>query len=420
MCMLPLYRIATAAAQPLMPWYLRKRLKRGKEDPARLQERFGYASLPRPEGKLLWLHSASVGEAQSVLPLITRVMDQHPKWNLLVTTGTRTSAQLMLERLPRGVIHQFVPVDTPQAVTRFLEHWRPDAALWVESELWPNLVSQAHKQGVRMALINARMSARSCARWRKFPQSIRALLASFRMVFAQTEQDAAHFKMLGAPNVSFLGNLKYDSPALPVDKNALADIKAQLGNRPFWLAASIHPGEELAVAHVHCQLKQIFPDILSIAVPRHPQKAAMMEQSLHAQGLKTATRSRSETFAAAECYLADTMGELGTFYALGGITFIGGSLVQHGGQNPLEAARFANAIAFGPYMNNFADIQKSLIAENAAAQVTDAEALARIIAKWLNNPQDRSAVANRSLKWLNEQAAVGARLLDALAPLLAE
>ncbi|PWR21309.1 3-deoxy-D-manno-octulosonic acid transferase [Zavarzinia aquatilis] len=374
-----LYRLLTWMATPLVRPLLERRRRRGKEDAARLNERLGLAARARPDGRLIWLHGASVGEAQSVLGLIRRLVEL-PGLSVLLTTGTVTSAGLMAGRLPAGAFHQFVPVDHPAAVRRFLDHWRPDAALWIESELWPNLVLETARRGVAMALVNGRMSEASAKGWRKRPGLIRPLMAAFRFVAAQSAADGERFRALGAADVRLLGNLKFDAPALGADAAALATLAAQAGERPRWLLASSHKGEEAQAGRAHAALKARWPDLLTLIVPRHPERGEDVAAELTEMGLAVARRRAGEPIAAGtDIYVADTIGELGLFYRLSPIAAMGGSLVPHGGQNPLEPARLGCALVTGPHMGNFAEVMDSLRAGHAVAEVADEAALATLI-----------------------------------------
>jgi 3-deoxy-D-manno-octulosonic-acid transferase len=336
---LALYRGLTALATPLIHVYLARRRAQGKEDPARFEERRGRATRPRPSGPLIWLHGASVGEAMSVLTLIERLRGERPALSVMLTTGTVTSAALVAERLPTGAFHQYVPVDRPVWVRRFLDHWRPDLALWVESELWPNLVDEVHRRRVPMVLLNGRMSAGSYRRWRRLPGIIAPLLGRFALCLTQDDDQVAHFAGLGAPVVRCVGNLKCASGPLPVDAAALTALHTAVDDRPLWLAASTHDGEETMAADVHRRLAG-HRRLLTIIVPRHATRGPAIAAALGAQGLRVARRGAGEPLdATTEVYVADTIGELGLFYRLAEIAFVGGSLVPHGGHNPLEPAQ---------------------------------------------------------------------------------
>ncbi|MDE2018146.1 MAG: 3-deoxy-D-manno-octulosonic acid transferase, partial [Hyphomicrobiales bacterium] len=339
---LALYRAGAALAAPLAGAWLDLRARRGKEVPERLGERRGIAAAPRPAGALTWIHAASVGESLAALPLVERLSI---RGRALVTTGTATSAAMMADRLPRGALHQFAPLDAPQFARRFLDHWRPDALLLVESELWPNLLAATAARGAPVAIVNARMSDRAFARWSRRPQVARAVLADVSAVLARGEIDAERFMALGAPRVAAVGNLKWDAPPLPVDGVALARLAGLTAGRTIWLAASTHAGEEEIAGAVHASIAARLPRALTLVVPRHPQRGPEIARALAERGLSVALRSRREAPGAdVDVYVADTMGELGLFYRLAPVVFVGGTLVPRGGQNPLEAARLGAAV----------------------------------------------------------------------------
>ena len=346
-----LYRAATSGLSFLAPALLNWRQKRGKEDALRIGERRGIAGRPRPAGPLIWLHGASVGEAIALLPLIDRLRERGVQ--ILLTTGTVTSAMLMQARLPAGAIHQYVPLDVPSYVRRFLDHWQPAMALLAESELWPNIICETARRNIPVALVNARLSERSAARWKKLPATIRALLSCIDVTLAQSHDDAARLLDLGAPRVLVSGNLKYDAPALPFDPVELTDLKARIGSRPVWVAASTHEGEEEIAMAVHAQAAQCWPELVTLIVPRHPDRGPAIADKANAQGIQAALRSRNAPVpAGGGIYIADSIGELGLFYRAAGIVFVGRSLVRHGGQNPIEPAKLGNALLHGPHVAN--------------------------------------------------------------------
>jgi len=414
-----LYRGLTQISGPLLGWYLNKRLAAGKEHKVRFGERMGQTSHPRPAGKLIWLHGASVGEAVSLLPVIRALREKYGDGSILMTTGTVTSAALMEQRLPTGVIHQFVPVDHPTYVGRFLDHWQPDLAIWAESELWPNLVCETFKRGVPMALINARMSDKSLGTWQKVRGFAGRLLGAFDVCLAQTETDAARFQMLGARQVSCPGNLKYAAGDLPVDETELADLSAELFGRQLWMAASTHAGEEAAMGRVHQQLKKSYPDTLSLIAPRHPERGDAIAVELREQGLVVAQRSRAQDVTCdCDVYLLDTLGELGLFYRLSPIVFMGKSLTPLGGQNPLEPARLNCALLCGPYMTNFAEIMERFQAGDAIGIVRNEGDLAGALKTLFSQDDHCQRLAGRAHQVARAEEAVLERTLDALRPLL--
>ena len=336
-----------------------------------------------------------------------------------MTTGTVTSAKLMSQRLPEGVIHQFVPLDHLSWVRRFLDHWRPDAALWVESELWPNLLSEAQERQIPLALVNARMSPGSFKNWRRLPGGLKSLLSAFELCLAQDDAQAERLRTLGAPKVLSVGNLKYAAEALPCDQRELSGLWEKIGRRPLWLAASTHPGEEEQLAEAHGQLREEHPGLLTLLVPRHAERGDAIAKLLGDRGLYVAQRSRGEEpDGETDVFLADTMGELGLFYRLSEIAFVGGSLVPHGGQNPLEPARLEAAILHGPHMQNFAPIVEALDRAGGAKQVADASELAEALHQLLNDSGQRRRMAEAARAVASAQEDVLERVLDALSPLL--
>jgi len=412
---LTFYRMATTLGGPLIRLYLNQRLKRGKEDPARFDERLGHASQARPTGDLVWLHAASIGESLSILPLIERIQIEHPNWTVLVTTGTVTSAHLMTARLPQGAIHQYVPVDCVSYVRRFLEHWRPDLALWVESEFWPNLVIETRARAVPMVVLNGRMSDGSYAKWQKNRAMIARILAAFPIILAQSDTDGERFRALGAKQVRVPGNLKFASPPLPVDDAMLEHLKMQIGARPVWLAASTHPGEEELCAATHAALHERQPGLLTIIVPRHPERGNDICRNLRERGLKVAQRSAQEDITPdTAIYVADTLGELGVFFRLCSVVFIGKTLAGGGGQNPIEPAQLSCALVFGPDMSNFADVAQGLLACAGARRVQDASALEGTISDLLANPASCTQMTENAEAFARSQAGVLDRVMEDL------
>ena len=422
-----LYRALTAAVAPVVVRYLARRCRRGKEDGERLGERFGAALAARPPGPLVWVHAASVGEASSVLALIERILAERPGIEVLMTTGTVAAARLLQPRLPQRARHQFVPVDLPQAVERFLDHWRPDLAIWVESELWPNLVLATHRRDIPMLLANARLSARSLARWRLVPGLVRPVLGAFALCLAQDEVQAERFRRLGAGPVASVGDLKSAAPPLAADAPALAALRQEIGVRPRWLAASTHAGEEDIAGAAHLHIARDHPGLLTIVAPRHPVRGPGIAEVLRARGLRVARRGAGEAIAEdTDIYLADTLGELGLFFRLSDIAFIGGSLVRKGGHNPFEAAHLDCAVLHGPDMTNCAAMAAALDDGGAALTVGDSASLAGAVSRLLADPAERARRAEAAVRIAaGSSGALDAVLLrlapwlDALAPVRA-
>jgi 3-deoxy-D-manno-octulosonic-acid transferase len=401
----------------MAPQVLARRLYRGKEHPERLAERRGEATLQRPAGPLIWVHGASVGEMLAAVPLIERLRAQN--FAVLVTSGTVTSAALAEQRLPEGTLHQFVPLDAARFVRRFLDHWQPGLALFIESDLWPNLILSCGERKIPMILINGRLSKRSFARWRRLPGTIAALLSRFDLCLAQSADDAERYAQLGAPRVLMTGNLKLDTPPPPVDPAALRRLKDVIGTRPVIAAASTHPGEEATIIAAHKRLQGALPGLLTVIAPRHPARGESIAELAKAGGLTVALRSQStEPSPEVAVYIADTLGELGLIYRIAPIVFMGGSLASHGGQNPIEAVRLGAAVVHGPHVWNFAEIYATLDEAHGAERIDDEAALTARLGAWLKDARARQTVADAAAKTVGRLGGGLKRTLVALDPYL--
>ena len=411
------YRLFSVAARPIAPLALIVRARRGKEHRERLGERCGNAGLGRPPGPLVWIHGASVGELMSVLPLIERIRAREV--NVLVTSGTVTSSDLAAQRLPAGVIHQFAPLDVPAYVRRFFDHWQPDLALFVESDLWPNRIIEASQRRVPMILVNGRLSARSFQRWRYLPAAITELLHRLDLCLARTPADAERLSALGAPRVITSGNLKLDVPAPPYHEGQLAALKQAIGERPVMAATSTHDGEETVIIEAHRRLAPNFPGLLTVIAPRHPERGPAIAERVADAGLTARLRSRRELpDASTDIYIADTLGELGLIYRLAPVVFIGGSLVRHGGQNPIEAAKLGAAIVHGPHVWNFAEVYAALDDEHGAEVVADESRLTGVLGMLLAHPTARERVATNAYNTMKGLGGALERTLSSLEPYL--
>jgi len=414
---LRVYRKLSYAMVPLSPAVISRRLKLGKEDPARFGERRGLSTDIRPTGPLVWIHGASVGEVLAAAALIERLRALNLR--ILVTSGTVTSAAIVAKRFPPDVIHQYVPYDSPRYVARFLDHWQPSLALFVESDLWPNLILSSSARRLPMVLINGRMSQRSFPRWQRVQGTISALLEKFDVCLAQSQTDADRFATLGSRNVMVTGNLKLDVPAPPADANKLERLMAMTRGRPVVVAASTHPGEEEILTETHRTLAGYFPGLLTVIVPRHPDRGEAIARMIAASGLNPALRSHEDLpTATTDIYVADTMGELGLFYRLAPIVFMGGSLVEHGGQNPIEAIKLGASIVHGPHVFNFTDVYEALDAAGGARQADTQEALVKQFGQMLADPRAREAVLTASERVVGQLGGALERTLSSLEPYL--
>jgi 3-deoxy-D-manno-octulosonic-acid transferase len=411
------YQRLSAAAVPLAPALINRRLKQGKEDPARVGERRGMSADVRPHGPLVWIHGASVGEVLAAAALIERLRALNLR--ILLTSGTVTSAAIVAKRFPADIIHQYVPYDSPRYVARFLDHWKPSLALFIESDLWPNLILSSAARRLPMVLINGRMSHRSFPRWRKITSTIAALLGRFDVCLAQSQVDAERFAALGSRNVITTGNLKLDVPAPPADPAKLERLMSVTRGRPIIVAASTHPGEEEILLEVHKTLAGFFPQLLTVIVPRHPDRGEAIARVITESGLHAGLRSHEELPTATnDIYVADTMGELGLFYRLAPIVFMGGSLIPHGGQNPIEAIKLGASIVHGPHVFNFTDVYEALDHAGGAWQADHQEALVKQLGQLLADPVARETSAVASTRVVEQLGGALERTMTALEPYL--
>jgi 3-deoxy-D-manno-octulosonic-acid transferase len=413
------YRALTTLVRPAAGLILRLRARRGKEDLTRRGERLGEASLIRPDGTLIWVHAASIGEANAVLPLMARLIDDVGNLHVLLTTGTVTSARFVTSRLPPRAIHQYVPLDSAPLVRRFLDHWKPALAVFTEQEIWPNLVFETSARNIPLALVNARMSQASFGRWQRRAHIARELFSRFDVVLAQNESLADNFAMLGARPSIAVGNLKIDAPAPPVDSARFHELANALADRPRILAASTHDGEEAAAAAAHRILARRFPGLLTMIAPRHPERGTAIAETLRANGFRVAQRSRAQLAdPKTDIYIADTIGELGTLYASSPIAFIGGSISPRGGQNPIEAIRHGSVVLTGPHWTNFEDAYSALLGAHGAIEVSSAEDIAENVRALLEEPARLTQMREQARVALQALSGALERTVAQLVPLI--
>ncbi len=401
--MLSLYRFLTFMSAPALHKLLKLRLKKGKEDGRRIQERMGIACINRPDGNVFWVHAASVGEAQSALILIKRLLALAPDLHVLITSGTVTSAAFLSSLLPARAVHQFYPLDHPKWVDRFLNHWRPDAALWIESELWPNMLAAVKKREIPAILVNARMSEATFNRWRLFKKDATRILGTFDTILAQTKNAVQYYQSLGHPNVYFTDNLKYSAAPLSYLDKELKTLEKSAGGRAVWVYASTHAGEEQIAINVHKALSSNISGLLTIIVPRHPERREDIKSILDKSGLQYCFRSQQAHFLTQDrdIYLADTMGELGLFYKFCPIAMIGRSLSDDGGggHNPLEAAQLNCAVLSGENVKYQAEIFEEMREHDAVLMIKDENMLKETLLSLLSNPLYLSERADKAYKY---------------------
>lgn len=406
---LAFYRLLmTLAAAPLYA-LVRVRAMRGREENAHIHERFGIASLPRPSGKMIWVHAASVGEMKSVIPLLQKLLADNADLHCLLTTATVTAAKLVRALKNPRIMHQYAPLDRPAWVERFLDHWQPDAAVWVESEFWPVALQTVKARNLPLMLVNARLSDRSAKRWAMLPKAIASLLGLFDVVLTQTDEIAVRLKSLGAKHAVAAGNMKYATAPLPCDTTALEVVRAQITGRPVLLFASTHDGEEALAIRAHKRLSSDYPNLLSIILPRHPSRGDAVSDFLKKEGVVFARRSYNQTIdASTQIYLADTLGELGLFYRLSLIAYVGNSMHTQpgGGHNPIEPAQLGCAVVYGPSMFNFAQIDRDLRKAHATLQVADEAALTETLGRLLRDNAEIKRLADAAQAFVVAQNGV--------------
>ncbi|MXN66127.1 3-deoxy-D-manno-octulosonic acid transferase [Stappia sp. GBMRC 2046] len=402
---------------PLLSFLHGRRVAQGKEDPGRRDERFGIASHARPEGSLVWVHAASVGETNAILPVVRGLVELGHA--VVLTTGTITSAEAVRDRLPPGAVHQFVPYDARPGIERFLNHWRPELAVVVESEIWPATIRCLERKGIPFVIANGRMSPKSAAGWLKVPRLARHLFAGVDLCLARSEEDAGNYRRVGVNNVEIAGNLKFDGSLPEADPQALEGFKAAIGGRPVWFAASTHPGEEEQVIAAHKMIAVDHTRLLTLIAPRHPARGDAVRSIIEEAGLAVAQRSRNEPLSGdTDIYLADTIGEMGLFYRLAPVVFMGASLMPLGGHNPLEPAQCGAAILTGPSFPDQKDVYDRLIAERGAVVVNGPDELAREVSHLIHEPEDASKRGAAAERVALEGKGAVKRTLEALRPFL--
>ena len=418
-----LYSAWVVASSLILPFAARssaRKLRDAGVSITRAHEKLGHATEERRgSGPLIWFHAASVGESLSVLALITRIGVALPRAHFLITSGTETSARLVAQRMPPRTVHQFAPFDAPGPMKRFLKHWRPNAAIFVESELWPQMLRRTRDSGARLAMVNARLSEASMAQWHKMPKLSGYMLDVFDLILTQNDAMAEAMVTLNAPadRVARGINLKSMAGPLPIDEDALFEARAALGHRPVWVASSTHPGEEAAVLKAHKILLKKHPDLCLILAPRHPERGDEVTGLIAGESLSLTRRTRGDA-PGGQVFLADTLGELGTWYALTDVVFLGGSLRPIGGHNPYEVAQSGAAVLSGVHVTNFAETFAEMETLGAARLVADADDLAEKLQDWLSDDKARAKAGTAAQAFAHAQTdkldSIAARLIKAL------
>lgn len=418
--MLFLYRFLCQLIKPIyQKVMIPRRLKDGKEDPARLNEKFGFASMKRPQGKLIWIHAASVGETLSILKLVREIQSLYHDVQILVTSGTVTSARVVADKFPKTIIHQFAPMDFQDSVTRFLDHWKPDLALWVESELWPNMIFSVKERKIPLVSVNVRFSDRSLRRWCWFKGFFLDLLQCFEVIFVQTKSVEKKLKFLGVRNVFYKGNLKFAADPLDAPQDLLDVLEQSIQNRKVWVASSTHEGEEELILEVHEKLKTHFPDLLTILIPRHPDRAQKIMKLLgeHKETFQlfSASPKPSET---TDVLIVDQVGLLGVFYRLSPLVFVGGSFVGVGGHNIIEPAQLDSVIFHGRYMHNFREVLSQFNQFQGTIEVGGSQELASALQDLFLDPKKVQDLIKKSKAAVVDQTDVLNQIMTGMNPYL--
>lgn len=394
--------------------YIEKRKQKGKEDVKRFNERLGKPNITRPDGLLFWFHGSSVGESISMLPLIHNLLERYKDSHIIVTTGTITSADIMAKRLPDRAFHQYIPLDNPVFTARFVKHWKPNAVLWFESDFWPAMLSSVKKEEIPLILVNGRISNKSFKRWQQFDYIIKELLACFTYCLGQSDEDAYRLKVLGAKETACLGNIKYAGLPLPVNVDKKREIIEQIGERAVWLLSSTHDDEEFKIARFIENINKEKEGLLTIIAPRHPHRGEEIREKIQSKyNLKIALRSKNEAITKdIDIYIADTIGEMGIWYSIAPIVFIGGSLIPHGGQNFIEPAKERTAVIVGPHMFNFADVMVRAKKADAIIQVNDVLDLEEVVINLLKSKDLLEAKRSLAYNWANNEAKILDDIVD--------
>jgi 3-deoxy-D-manno-octulosonic-acid transferase len=409
-----------------IPLIIARLLKRGCRTPAYLQrwgERLGFA--PNLAGQpLIWVHAVSVGEVRASLPLVRLLLSCYPQHTLLLTTTTPTGSAQVQTNLDGQVAHCYLPYDFPDAIARFLQRTQPQFGVILETELWPNLLYQCHRRGIPVLLASARLSERSARGYTRLRRFTHEILTHLTFIAAQGKADAERFIALGAPpeRVHVVGNLKFDfTPPSHLASEGMILRKQWGEQRPLWIAASTHAGEEEQILAAFRRVQQFCPNTLLVLVPRHPERFSRVHHLCQYQGFSTQLRSEYRPCEpSTEVLLGNTMGELPVFFAAADVAFIGGSLVPVGGHNPLEPAALEKAVIWGPHMFNFAEISQSLLAAGAAAQVTTISELADTVLRYLQDPQLRVRAGKAGLQVVAQNRGGAQRILRLIQKMISE
>ena len=370
--MLYFYKLLSFFFLPLAPIFLKYRSLTNKEDPIRYKEKLSIINLKRDEGLLIWFHASSVGEVQSILPIIENLINSEKVTKILVTTVTLSSSKVFLNKMgnQKKIIHQFFPLDIPIIINKFLDNWKPNLSIFVESEIWPNTILNIKKRNIPIILLNARITLKTFNRWNFFKNASKNIFNCFDLCLSQNSETSNYLKKLGAKNIKNFGNIKFcnlkDKPENTFDERLTINTK----NKIMWCASSTHEKEEIFCAKVHLELKKRFNNILVIIIPRHVDRIEKIYNEIKKLNLKVKVVNQlTNTNENLDIILVNTYGETNKYFQLSNSVFLGGSIIPHGGQNPLEPSRNNCMIYHGPYINNFKEIYEHLKSLGCAKEI---------------------------------------------------
>jgi len=402
-----IYRVLINLILLLSPIIILIRLLKKKEHPIRFKEKFVCPSKKKNAGKLIWIHGASVGEILSIVPLIEKLENNYRIKQILVTSNTLSSSKILSNFKLKKTVHQFFPIDTNYHSQKFLNYWKPSVAIFVDSEIWPNMVANIKKKSISLILVNARITQKSFKKWKMFPLSARKIFEKFDICLSSSIKSSKYLGLLGAKKIKFIGNLKFtESTTIKNDLNN--EIKKNFLLKKIWCASSTHNKEELLCANVHKKLKEKHKNLLTILIPRHIHRTTEIINQIKRLNLKIHLHdSKKRISNDTDIYLVNSFGQTKSFFRICKTVFLGGSIIKHGGQNPLEAARFGCKVLHGPHVWNFSEIYNLLKKNRVSSKIMNSNQLTYEVDKMLNK-KNKNKNTNLKLKIKN----LGNRILN--------
>ena len=396
--MLVIYRLLINLVILISPIIILARIIKNKEDKIRFKEKFCFFSKKRKKGKLIWFHGSSVGEIMSVIPLLEKLKNDKKIETILITSSTLSSSKVLEKLKFKKIIHQFFPVDNNFLTKKFLNYWKPSSAIFIESEIWPNMIFNLKKKSIPIILLNARITKKSYRRWKKISFSYE-LFKTFSLCLPQNFETQKYLNLLGAKNIKKIGNLKFSEPQVNYRNELNKNLKKYFSKKKIWCASSTHNTEEIICAVAHQKLKKKYKDLLTIIIPRHVQRVDEIKDQLNEINIKFHIHSSKKKIKKdTEIYVVDTYGETKNFFKVCNTVFLGGSIIKHGGQNPLEAARLGCEIIHGPNIYNFTEIYNLLKKINLSNKVKNSSQLIKKLDSLLTKKNNYSKKINRLKK----------------------